>query len=128
VALVLALWRGGSRFGPLQMEPPPERRSLAAQIRGSADFLFRHQPGALQAMARRALDEAAAHQVPGWRRLKATERPAALARATGLPEARLAAALADKPARAEVADALALLESARRALLSQPHPAVERSR
>ena len=128
VALLLALWRNGSRFGPLQQEPPPERRSLAAQIRASADFLFRHQPAALQAMARRALDEAAAQQVAGWRRLKPAERPAALARATGLPEARLAVALAEATARSEVADALAVLESARRALLNQPEPAVESNR
>ena len=79
-------------------------------------------------MARRALDEAAARQVPGWRRLKPSERPAALARATGLPEARLAAALSEATARSEVADALALLESARRALLNHPDPAVERDR
>lgn len=126
VALMLALWRSGSRFGPLQHEPPPERRSLAAQIRGSADFLFRHQPGALQAMARRALDEAAMRRISGWQRLKRGERPAALARATGLPEMRLAEALSDNATRADVAEALALLESARRALLSShPDPAVE---
>jgi hypothetical protein len=127
VALGLALWRSGSRFGPLQHEPPPARRSLAAQIRGSADFLFRHQPGALQAMARRALDEAAARHIGGWRQLKRSQRPAALARATGLPEMRLAEALSDSATRAEVADALALLESARRALLlsAHPDPAVE---
>lgn len=130
VALLLALWRSGSRFGPLKIEPPPQRRSLAAQIRGSADFLFRHQPGALRAMARRALDEAAARRIGGWRRLKHDERPAALARATGLPEKRLAEALTDTATRAETADALALLESARRALLAShsdpdPDPAVE---
>lgn len=126
VALVLALWRNGSRFGPVQHEAPPERRSIAAQIRGSADFLFRHQPGALLAMAQRALDEAAARRIAGWRRLKRRERPAALARATGLPEMRLAEALGETLSRAEVADALALLESARRTLLaSLPEPAVE---
>jgi len=126
-ALGLALWRGGSRFGPLQHEPPPARRSLAAQIRGSADFLFRHQPGALQAMAQRALDEAAARRIGGWRALKRSQRPAALARATALPERQLAEALSHSATRAEVADALALLESARRALLSAPHsdPAAE---
>ena len=121
VALVLALWRGGSRFGPLQHEPPTARRSLAAQIRGGADFLFRHQPGALQAMARRALDEAAARRIGGWRALKRSERPAALARATGLPEMQLAEALSDSASRAEVGPALALLESARRALLQSSH-------
>lgn len=126
VALLLLLWRGGSRFGPLQQEPPPERRSLAAQIRGSADFLFRHQPAALQAMARRALDETAARRIGGWRGLKRGERPAALARATGLPEMRLAEALSDSTSRAEAAEALGVLESARRALLlSHPDPAVE---
>lgn len=129
VALVLALWRAGSRFGPVQHEPPPERRSIAAQIRGSADFLFRHQPGALLTMAQRALDDAAARRIAGWRRLKRGERPAALAKATRLPEARLAGALGDTLSRAEVADALALLESARRTLLvSTPDPAVVESK
>lgn len=118
-ALALALWRRGTRFGPLLAEPPPARRSIAAAVRGSADFLFRHQPAALHAMAQRALDEAAAAQLPRWRRLDRAGRAAALARATGLPEARLSAALAFQSGRAAVADALLLLETARRELLAR---------
>lgn len=128
LALMLALWRGGSRFGPLQADPPAARRSLAAQISGNADFLFRHQPAALQTMALRALDECAAGRIAAWRRLSAAERPTALARATGLPETALAAALdTGVPRRgAAAANTLALLETARRALQARPRSTSQR--
>lgn len=121
-ALALVLWRAGTRFGPLAAPPPPVRRSLAAQVRGLADFLMRHQPRALHAAALRALDDAATAQIPGWRRLNVHQRAAALARAAALPEARVAAALqpADNPAA--WSDALALVETARRALRPPRRP------
>ena len=121
-ALGLALWRAGTRFGPLAAPPPPVRRSLAAQMRGLADFLMRHQPRALHAAALRALDDAASARIPGWRKLNVNQRAAALARAAALPEARLAAALqpADNPAA--WSDALALVETARRALRTPRRP------
>jgi hypothetical protein len=118
LALAFALWRAGSRLGPLQADPPPARRSLSAQIRGLADFLFTHHPATLHAAALRALDEAAARRIPGWARLAAADQAQALARLSGLPEARLAAAREPKLQRNASAwsDTLALLESARRTL------------
>lgn len=123
-ALLLWLWRAGTRFGPLQTPPPPTRRSLAAQVRGLADFLFRHQPAALHAAALRALEEAAAARIAGWRRLAAPARAAALARATRLPEARIAAALEPAAPRNALAwsEALALIETLRRALTEPRRP------
>jgi hypothetical protein len=120
-ALALALWRAGLRFGPLQLEPPSRRRSLATQIEGLADFLFsRHSP-ALHTAAVRALREAAAAQLPGWNRLTPAARTLALARTTGLPADALERAQEGSVVRNGVAlsDTLALLETARRSLLAQ---------
>jgi hypothetical protein len=120
--LALWLWRRGVRFGPLQAEPPARRRSLAAQVAGLADFLHRHQPTVLHAAALRALRETAARHVPGWARLAPAARTLALAKATGLPEAALQRAQEPQVARDAAAwsDTLALLETARRALLDPP--------
>lgn len=120
LALAFALWRAGTRFGPLAAPPLPQRRSLAAQVRGLADFLGRHQPQALHGAALRALDEAAQRTLPGWRRLAPPARAAALARRTRLPEARLLAALQPDPAA--TSDTLALLETARRTLATPKPP------
>ena len=119
VALLLALWRGALRFGPLQAEPPALRRSLSTQVIGLADFLHRHQPAALHAAALRALRETALRCVPGWQRLKPAGRTAALARATALPLAALEMAQEPHVPRDAQAwsQALALLETARRTLL-----------
>ena len=125
VALVLALWRGALRFGPLQAEPPALRRSLSTQVVGLADFLHRHQPAALHAAALRALRETALRCVPGWQRLKPAGRTAALARATALPLAALELAQEPHVPRDAQAwsQALALLETARRTLLAAKTPA-----
>jgi hypothetical protein len=120
--LLGALWRRGVRFGPLQAEPPARRRSLAAQVAGLADFLHRHQPATLHAAALRALREAAARHVSGWARLTPAARTLALARATGLPEQQLQRAQQAQVPRDAAAwsDTLALLETARRALINPP--------
>ena len=125
VALVLALWRGALRFGPLQAEPPALRRSLSTQVVGLADFLHRHQPAALHAASVRALRETALRCVPGWQRLKPAARTAALARATALPLAALEMAQEPHVPRDAQAwsQALALLETARRTLLAAKTPA-----
>jgi Domain of unknown function (DUF4350) len=125
--LALLLWRAGTRLGPLRAEPPARRRSIAAQVQGLADFLFRHQPAALHSAALRALREAAARRIPGWARLTPAARTLALAKATGLPVAALEQAQEPVFARNPAAwsDTLALLETARRAL--QHHPTSVRS-
>jgi hypothetical protein len=121
-ALLLALWRGGTRFGPLAAPPQPARRSLTAQLRGSADFLFRHRPQALHRSALRALDEAAQQRLAAWRTLAPTGRIHALAKATALPETRIAAAFNTVSPRTATqwSDDLALLETARRTLARPP--------
>lgn len=122
LALLLALWRAAPRFGPLRADPPLVRRSLAAQIHGLADFLFMHQPAALHAATRRALEQAAAPRLPGWARLDAPARAQALAKLAELPADRLASALDNTPKRnAQTwSEALALLETARRTITETP--------
>lgn len=121
-ALAMWMWQRSARFGPVRQAPPPARRSLSAQIRGHADFLFRHQPAALHAMALRALEDTAASRLAGWARVAPADRAAVLARATGLPEMPLAQALSPHGTRAQINDALRLLETTRRALLHAATP------
>lgn len=40
--LLLALWRAGIRFGPMQPPSPAARRSLAEHVRASGEYLWRH--------------------------------------------------------------------------------------
>lgn len=120
VLLVVAvtLWRGAVRFGPLVAPAPLGRRSMAEQVRGTAQFLWQRDPAALHAAQVRALHETAAPRLRGYTHQSRAERAAALARATGLDEQALAHALDTRPARppAHLATTLNLLESARRRL------------
>ncbi|MES2939771.1 MAG: DUF4350 domain-containing protein [Pseudomonadota bacterium] len=121
LALAFALWRGALRFGPLVPAAPPQRRSLAEQVRGLAQFLLRHGDGALHAAQVRALQEAALRQLRGFARMTADGRAQALAAATGLDARALARAL--EPHRrgaAELSADLYLLESARRRIEAAP--------
>lgn len=117
--LALALWRGGTRFGPLEAAADSARRSLAEQIRGTGQFALRFGGGEpLRAATERALSEAAARRIPGYSRSAGAERAAALARATGFDAAALERALTPSSARApELRTAIALLEAARRKIL-----------
>jgi hypothetical protein len=120
LALVLALWRGAARFGPPVPTAPPWRRSMAEQIRGTADFIFRRDGSALHRAQLRALDDAARRRLPGHDRLTAAARAGAIARATALDAAELAPAMDPSlpRTRRELAAALALLETAVRRLAS----------
>jgi hypothetical protein len=113
------MWRGMTRFGPLAAVPPSARRSLAEQIRGSAEFVLRHRRGVVLLAAQvRALDEVAARSVRGWRSMDEKQRVAALARSAGVGGATLAHALTlprTAPAH-DFANAIALLETVRRRL------------
>jgi hypothetical protein len=120
--LVLWLWRSWPRFGPL--EPPPEaaRRSLAEQIRGTGQFTLRHGGGrALHAAALRALRETAERRILRYSELPQDARIATLARLTGFKPDEVAQALDDTATRRRrnLYNSLALLESARRLLLSR---------
>ena len=119
-ALVLWLWRAAVRFGPVQAPAEPVRRSLRAQIAGTAEFLRTHGGAAtLWQACMRALESALQRHLPHQSRLTPAERSAALARLTGLPQTELDEALNGAGrARAEtLARRVALLEQARRRLL-----------
>jgi uncharacterized integral membrane protein len=121
LAIALALWRGFVRFGPRAAAPAPARRSIAEQIRGLAQFLWHHEPQALHAAARRALDDAARRCIARYDRLDPQAIVKTLAAQAGVDPSALAAALdARRPrTRAAWADAIALLETTRRGLLAR---------
>jgi hypothetical protein len=117
VAIALALWRTGVRFGPLLAPIAAARRSLAEQIRGTGRFALRHGGGAaLHTASLRALDEAAGRRVPGYTKLAPRDRAEALAKLTGLDRDALLKAIHHDDARrpSELRNTIALLEAARR--------------
>jgi hypothetical protein len=121
LAVALALWRGAQRFGPLLPQAPLVRRSVAEQIRGTAAFVLRGGGAALQAAARRALDDAARQRIAGYDRMTAGQRVEALRQPTGLPADVLTRALdlqlPSGYARGRaLTDKLAVIEQARRRL------------
>lgn len=118
-ALGLVLWRGAVRFGPLTAEPPPARRSLAEQIRGTGLFALRRgDEAALHAAVVRAVDDAARARIAGYVRLSPEQRAAAIARIADVDPQTLAAALYDPELRPErLRTTIAQLEAARRRLL-----------
>ena len=119
LALAAALWRGAMRFGPRLAPPPRLRRSIAEQVRGLGAYLQREGREALLVAQQRALEEAAARHLPGYRRLTIPQRGNAIAAATGLNAEALTAVLqARTVTRAELPVRLELLETARRSLLS----------
>jgi hypothetical protein len=121
--VLLTLWRGAMRFGPLEPEPSGARRSLAEQIRGTGSFVYRHGDGrALHAAAARALDDAARRRIPGYTTLLPQERTAALAMLTGLGAGALAEALfhPESHSHDSLPATITVLETARRRLLVQP--------
>jgi len=121
LALALALWRGAMRFGPLVPPIDSARRSLGEQILGTGKFVVRLGGGAsLHAATARALHEAASRRVAGYERMSLAERVAAIARLAGVDAGKLAAALSrtgGMPA-ADLRNAVAMLEAARRQLIS----------
>ena len=123
LALSAALWRGAVRFGPLSARSVPGRRSIAEQVKGTAQFLRHHGADALHAAQVRALDETAQNHLRDYARLERGARAKAIARATGLDADALASALDRKLKRShrELPPTLELLETARRRL-KPPHP------
>jgi hypothetical protein len=121
VALVLWLWRGCARFGPLEATPHAGRRSMIEQIAGTARFLWRHSPRALHQAQLRALDEVATVHLRNYARLDRPDRASAISQATGIEVAaiRQAVNFGDAPSARALPRMLAVLESARRALLER---------
>ena len=124
LALALALWRGGVRFGPLAPLAALGRRSMAEQISGTAQFLHRQGGAALHAAQLRALDAAATAHLRGYARMDRSSRAQALAHATGLDAAALGLALDRSIARRRIdlPPVLELLETARRLLVQSRRP------
>ena len=119
-AIAAMVWRNAARFGPLTAPEQTARRSLAEQIRGTGQFAWRHGGAeTLHAACVRALDEAAQRRIPGYVRLSAKDRAAAIARLTGFDWNALAAAVHHPRSRRsqELGSTIALLEAARRGTL-----------
>lgn len=118
LALALALWRGGMRFGPPAPAAPLARRSVAEQVRGTAHFIFRRDAAALHRAQLRALEQVARRHVPLHDRLARHERADAIARAAGLETDPLARAMDPslQRSRRELIATLSLLETAARRL------------
>jgi hypothetical protein len=119
--IALAVWRDTARFGPLAAPLESSRRSLAEQIRGTAQFA-RRIGGAegLHAAMVRALHEAARLRIPGYERLRERDRIPAIAGLTGLDSDKLLDAMHSRGHRdAHVfRDSVALLDAARRNLVA----------
>ncbi|HET9474002.1 MAG TPA: DUF4350 domain-containing protein [Steroidobacteraceae bacterium] len=119
--VALALWRASPRFGPRSAATESARRSLAEQIRGTGQFALRFGAGAaLHAAALRALRDAAIHRFPGYDHMSATEKVAALGNGALDPE-QLGPAMETSGTRnpSQLREAIAVLESTRRRLLSR---------
>jgi hypothetical protein len=121
-AIALSLWRTMMRFGPLLPAQPPARRSLHAQVAGTASFLARNGGGTtLWNAMRNALAEAAARRYGRVRAADAADLAAQLAQHGEAGHERLQGALL-RP-QLDGAEALAreltLLERARRRLQAQ---------
>ncbi len=119
--VILALWRGAVRFGPLAALAEPARRSLGEQIRGVGQFTLRYGNGeSLHSATVRALDEAAQRRIPNYTRLSTKDRAETMMQITGFEWHDLAAAFTARARRGhELRDAIALLEATRRQLLTQ---------
>ena len=125
LALVFALWRGAVRFGPRVADAPAARRSVAEQIRGTADFIRHHGGSALHTAQLRALNDVARTRVHGFDALILGERAQAVAIATRLDAHALARAMnpaLDSALSRHPSAALTLLETARRRLLNTASP------
>jgi hypothetical protein len=119
LALLIAavLWRGGSRFGPLEPRPEAVRRSLIEHVRATGEFLWRNGEG------RRLWQSALAATRAGMARsLPPTRDPdkqfELLEQKTGIGAGRLRQAFypPPKPGAEEFARAIATLEHVRKKL------------
>lgn len=118
-ALLIAtmLWRGGTRFGPLEPRPEPVRRSVLEHVRAMGEFLWRRGEG-----RRLWQSSLAATRTRMARSLLPTKNPdreiAQIEARTGIPAGRLRQAFypTPKPGAEEFARAIATLEHVRKKL------------
>jgi hypothetical protein len=117
-ALVLALWRGAPRFGPLIGEPAAARRSVGEQVRRTAAFIGAGDGHALHRASLQALEAAASRAIARFMALPTfAERAEAIAQRVGGDAAALAGAMQPPKRRQALVAAITELERARRALL-----------
>jgi hypothetical protein len=130
--VVLLLWRGAMRFGPLAAPPALARRSLAEQIRGTGQFVLRGGgASALHGAMVRALEEAVRRNVKGYGALSGEARTSALAAAVGdRGRAEAVAVAMDDGARTDASDSrrtLAKIEAARRHVIGEDRKSSRKS-
>ncbi|MBC5763698.1 DUF4350 domain-containing protein [Ramlibacter albus] len=117
LALAAWVWRSAVRFGPVGAAPATQRRSMREQVAGTAAFLRRHAPGALQDAQVRALAELARTRVAGFTSLGDPASLARVAKAAHVPAGPLADALrGGAPTPKTLPARLEVVEHARRRL------------
>ncbi len=119
VLALLFLWRCGHRFGRLARPPETGRRSLLEHIDAAGWFLWRRgRAEGLLGAARRALVGRAAGRIGGLGRRPHAEQVRTIARMSGQPVERVAAALEPltRLSSAEFVERVASLEAIRKRL------------
>lgn len=123
LALLLAfgLWHLGMRQGPLQLPASRHRRQLQEHLRGSADFLLRHngQHSLLHGL-QQDIHRRARQRHPGFERLAVAEQWQTLSRLTRQPSSVISQAMRPPPkqrlAAADFTRQVANLQTLRNAL------------
>lgn len=120
-ALVLALWlwSASRRFGPIEPDPPGERRELMEHVRAAGRFQLRSGAASeLLAATRDALLEKLRERHPGLATLSPAAQAERLAELSFLPRESVASALAfgSEPDASRFAKNVATLEKIRRSL------------
>jgi hypothetical protein len=119
--LVFGLWHLGMRQGPLLLPASRNRRQLQEHLRGSADFLLRHngQHSLLQGL-QQDIQRRARHRHPGFERLAVAEQWQILSRLTRQPSNVISQAMRPLPkqrlAAADFTRQVANLQTLRNAL------------
>lgn len=119
--LVFGLWHLGVRQGPLLLPASRNRRQLQEHLRGSADFLLRHngQPSLLQGL-QQDIQRRARRRHPGFERLAVAEQWQILSRLTRQPSSVISQAMRPLPkqrlAAADFTRQVANLQTIRNAL------------
>jgi hypothetical protein len=119
--LVFGLWHLGMRQGPLLLPASRNRRQLQEHLRGSADFLLRHngQHSLLQGL-QQDIQRRARHRHPGFERLAVAEQWQILSRLTRQPSSLISQAMRPLPkqrrAAADFTRQVANLQTLRNAL------------
>jgi hypothetical protein len=119
--LVFGLWHLGMRQGPLLLPASRNRRQLQEHLRGSADFLLRHngQHSLLQGL-QQDIQRRARHRHPGFERLAVAEQWQILSRLTRQPSSVISQAMRPLPkqrrAAADFTRQVANLQTLRNAL------------